>query len=138
MMSAWRTTPTSCPAVVDDRDVAVAAGLHQDDRVADGLVEVERLRLSGHERLDGLAQVDIAGHDAAEDVALREHPDERPVGGADEDRIAGPGPLDRPQAVRERGPGRDRDGLPAAEDPQPLLGERRHARTTAVSVISVT
>ncbi len=35
--------------VVDERDVPVPAGPHQHDRGADGVVEVERVRLGGHE-----------------------------------------------------------------------------------------
>src|SRR5512146_970514 len=48
--------------VVDQRDVAVAARLHEVDGVADRLVEVERPGMVDHERLDGLVRVD-AGPD---------------------------------------------------------------------------
>ena len=78
MMSTWRTTPTSRPSLVDDRDVPIAARLHQLDRVADGLVEVERPRFGRHQCLDGLGQIDVADHDAREDVALRQDADQRP------------------------------------------------------------
>ena len=85
--------------VVDDRHVAVAAGLHELDRVADRLVEVERLRFARHQRLDRLGEVDVADHDPARRCRA-------PSGrrGADrtrrnEHRIASAGALDRPEAL---------------------------------------
>ena len=127
MMSYWRTTPTRWPVVVDQRHVAVATGLHQVDRVADRLVEVERVRLGGHQRLDRLAQVDVPADDPSEDVALGQHAGEPTGGVADEDRIAGPGALDRPHAVGQGGARRDGHGLAPAEDTQTLLGQDGHA-----------
>ena len=127
MMSAWRTTPTSVPSRVDDRHVAVATGLHQHDRVADRLVEVERARLGRHERLDRLRQVDVAADDPAEDVALGQDADEPSGRVADEDRIAGPGALDRAQALGQRGARRDGHGLAPAEHAEALLQDGRDA-----------
>ena len=123
MMSFWRTTPTRWPDVVDERHVAVAAGLHELDRVADRLVEVERARLGGHSDLDRLVEVDVAADDAAEDVALGQHAEEAAVGVADEHRIAGPGALDRAQAIGEAGARRDGHGVAAAEHAQSLVGQ---------------
>ena len=127
MMSAWRTTPTRWPAVVDERHVPVATGLHQHDRVADRLVEVEGARLGGHERLDRLAQVHLAADDPPEDVALGQDAGETAVGLADEDGIARPGVLDGPQAIGQRGARRDRHGVIAAEHAEALIGDRWHA-----------
>ena len=51
--------PDEAPGVVDERDVPVAAGLHEVDRVADRLVQVERPGVLVHERLDRLVQVHV-------------------------------------------------------------------------------
>src|SRR3954453_15028181 len=76
-------------ASVHDREVAVAARLHQGDRVTDRLFEVEVLRVSRHEGFDRLVEVDLPGDDAAEDVTLCEGADERPAPVPDETEIAG-------------------------------------------------
>src|SRR5213083_2831302 len=44
--------------VSEERHVPVAARLHELDRVADRLLEMEVVRSGGHQRLDGLRQVD--------------------------------------------------------------------------------
>ncbi len=126
-MSACRTTPTRRSGCVDDRHVPVAARPHQHDRVADRVVEVERLRIGRHERLDRLGQVDPAADDLAEDVALGQHPEQPPGGIADEDRIAGSGALDGAHALGQQGPRQDGHGLAPAQDPQALFGQRRDA-----------
>ena len=107
-MSCGRTTPIEVVLVVEERDVPIATGLHQLDRVANRLVEVEVVRLRRHHRLDRLAEVDVAADDAAEDVALGEDAGERAVGIGHEDRIAGSGPPDRGDAVGEARAGLDR------------------------------
>src|SRR5687768_13238371 len=86
---------------IDEGDVAVAPGLHELQRVADRLVKVERPRFRGHQRLDRLVKVDMAADDATEDIALRQHATKPPVALADEHGIAGPRPLDGPQAIGE-------------------------------------
>ena len=127
MMSSWRTTPTRLPVVVDQRDVAVATGLHQLDRVADRLVEVERLRLGVMSVSTGLVEVDLTGHDAAEDVALGQHADEAPVRVAHEDRIAGPVRwIARTQSARVV-PGGTVTGWRRLSTREPLVGHGRHA-----------
>ena len=113
--------------LVDERHVPVATGLHQDDRVADRLVQVQGARLGGHERLDRLAQVHLTADDPPEDVTLGQDAGEAAVGLADEDGIARPGPLDRSQAIGQRGARRDRHGLIAAEHPEAFIGDRWHA-----------
>src|SRR6185436_1280022 len=88
--------------VVQQRDVPVAAGLHQLDRAADGLLEVEVVRLRRHQRLDGLGQVDrrdIATDETAEDVSLRQDAEEAALGVDDEYGIARAGSADRGEAV---------------------------------------
>ena len=108
MMSDLADDADEMARLVDERHVPVATGLHQDDRVADRLVEVERARLGGHERLDRLAQVDLTADDPPEDVTLGQDAGETAVGLADEDRIAGPAALDRSQAIGQRGARRRR------------------------------
>ena len=128
MMSAWRTTPTSWPVVVDDRHVPVAPGLHQDDRVADRLVEVERVRIGGHQRLDRLAQVDVAADDPAEDVALGQDADEAAVRRRTT-KTESPVPvrwIARRQSASEV-PGGTVTGWRRLSTPQPLVGEGRDA-----------
>ena len=58
MMSCCRIDADQSPAGVHGRDVAVATGLHQVDRLTDGLVEIQRAGFAGHQRLDRLGQVD--------------------------------------------------------------------------------
>ncbi len=72
MMSDLTDDPDEVPRIVDDGHVPIAPGLHEDDGVTDGLIEVERLRLGGHQGLDGLGQVDVLADQPAEDVTLRQ------------------------------------------------------------------
>src|SRR5262245_31181826 len=113
--------------VVEQRHVAVAAGLHQLDRVPDRLLEVEVLPAGGHHRLDRLAEVHVATHDPAEDVALGQDAGEAPVGMGHEHGIARAGPLDCRDAVGEARAGRDGHGIAPADDDQSLVEDRGNA-----------
>src|SRR6188474_2302532 len=113
--------------VVEQWHVPVAARLHEVDRVADRLLEVEVVPARRHHCLDRLVEVDVAADDAAEDVTLREQADESAIGLGHEDRIARSGPLDRGDTVGEARAGRDRHRLVAADHHQSLVEDRRDA-----------
>ena len=72
--------------------------------------------------------VDVAADEPAEDVALGQDAGEAAVGVDDEDRIAGPGPPDRRDAVGEARARRDGHRLAPADDLQPLVDDGRDAR----------
>ena len=127
MMSDLADDADEVAGLVDQRDVAVAAGLHQDDRVADRVVEVERVRLGRHQASTGCARSTLAADDPAEDVALGQDAGQAARRVADEHRIARPGPLDGADALGQRRPRQDGHGLAPAEHAQPLLGQRRDA-----------
>ena len=127
MMSDWRTTPTRCPSRIDERDVAVAAGLHQLDRVADRLVEVERVRLGRHQRSTGWLRSTSPPTIRAKMSRSVRTPMRRPSGS--HTKTESPVPvrwMARTQSARRRAR-RDGHGLPSAEDAQALLGERGDA-----------
>src|SRR3954467_4074019 len=80
--------------VIDERHVPGTTGLHELDRVADRLVQVEGPGVRDHHRLDRLAQVNASGNQLAEDVPLGEHAEEVARGVGHEHGIAGAGLLD--------------------------------------------
>ena len=124
MMSVWRTTPTRRPVAVDERDVPVAAGLHELDRVADRLVQVERARLGGHQRLDRLARGRRRRRRCARRCRARSgRRASRPSGS--HTNTESPVPV-RWMARRQSArlvPGGDGHGMAAAEDAESLVGQ---------------
>ena len=116
--------PDEVTRVVDDRDIPIAPRLHEDDGVADGLIEVEGLRLGGHQGLDGLGQVDVLADQPTEDVALRE--DARRAGPTGRTRTPNRRCpirwMARMHSARDV-PGGTVTGWPAAESAQSLLCE---------------
>ena len=81
----------------------------------------------GHQRLDELGQIHVADDDPSEDVALGQHAPQRPVGIADEHRIAGAGALYGAHAIGQTRPGWDGHRLAAAEHAEALIGQGRDA-----------
>jgi hypothetical protein len=68
-------------------------------------------------------EIDVTTDEAAEDVPFGQDAAKSAVAVADEHRIAGPGPLDRPQALREARARRNGHGVAAAEHTQSLVGQ---------------
>ena len=124
--------------VVEQRHVPVAAGLHELDRVADGLLDVEVVPGRRHQRLDRLREVDVAADEPAEDVALGQDADERPSGSVTKTESPVPVRWIARDAVAEARARRDRHRIAPADDLSRSSRTEGTRATTARSVSSVT
>ena len=72
--------------LVDERDVAVAAHVHQVERPDDAIVGPQRLRVARHEIAHAaFGPVELLARDAVEQIALGEDSLERSAGSGDKD-----------------------------------------------------
>jgi len=83
-------------------------------------------RVRRHHRLDRLGEIDVAADDPAEDVPLGQDACQPTGAIADEDRITGPGSLDRSNSIRQARAGRDGKWFAPTEEPEALVCHLRY------------